>query len=56
MYFKRSLITLERIDEDHFKIVDLSMFINGTGSCKVIENSVYAESNPNLWGADPDEY
>ncbi|MDO7211686.1 hypothetical protein [Acinetobacter nosocomialis] len=56
MYFKRSLITLERIDKVHFKIVDLSMFLNGTGWCKVIEKSIYAEPNPNLWDTDPDEY
>jgi len=56
MYYKRSLITLERIDKDHFKILDLSMFLNGIGWCKVIENSIYAEPNPNLWDTDPDEY
>ncbi len=31
MYYKRSLITLEKIHKDHFKILDLSMFLNGTG-------------------------
>ncbi|MFW6498952.1 hypothetical protein ACOCIL_14425 [Acinetobacter baumannii] len=56
MYYKHSLITLEKINKDHFKIVDLSMFLNGTGRCKVIENSIYAEPNPNLWDTDLDEY
>lgn len=56
MYYKRSLITSERVDKDHFKILDLSKFVNGISWCKVIENSIYAELNPNFWDTDPDEY
>lgn len=55
LYYKRSLITLDRIDEKNFNIVELSMFVNGVGWCSVIENGEYANPNPYLWDVDPDE-
>jgi hypothetical protein len=55
LYYKRSLITLKQITKHEFRIVRLSMFVNGIGWCLVIENSEYANPNPNLWDIDPDE-
>ncbi|ATZ64497.1 hypothetical protein KTJ16_20875 [Acinetobacter bereziniae] len=55
LYYKRSLITLDQIDNKRFNIIGLSMFVNGVGWCKVIENGQYANPNPELWDIDPDE-
>lgn len=55
IYYCSGLITIKRLDDSLFHIVELSMFDNCLGWCQIIENGQYAEPNDYMKKAAPKE-